>query len=138
MTVRVYFEVKKVAAVLGWSPRRARELLVSKGAFVRNGRKFMASPELLRERLPDLFDALRSWDETGERPDHVYLSVSDIAEKLGWRKQRARRWFEKEGVLLTLNGVKYTAPRILRDHFPDIYLRARGYDDDEPDQDPWA
>lgn len=48
------------------------------------------------------------------------LTVGDVARKLGWDAQRARRWLQRSGAGVKRNGRIITTPTLLANHFPEL------------------
>ena len=51
----------------------------------------------------------------------VVLSTVDVANLLGWRVERARRWLQREGVGFQMGERWFTTPTKIRAAFPDVY-----------------
>lgn len=52
----VYITTSEVAVILEWTQERARDWLISSGAAVKRGTRWVTTPELLRRAFPEVWD----------------------------------------------------------------------------------
>ena len=58
----------------------------------------------------------------------LYIKTSQVAEILDspedpWSTLRARRWLRRTGALVKRGKRYYTTPELLRDHWPEVFVR---------------
>jgi len=54
-------------------------------------------------------------------PRKRVLSCADVAQLLGWRTERARRWIRRHDIGFQVGSRWFTTPTKLRDAFPEVY-----------------
>lgn len=51
----------------------------------------------------------------------AYIEVAQIADAMGWRTERTRRWLLREGAVFKKGRYWYTTRQLLMASFPEVY-----------------
>lgn len=71
-------------------------------------------------------DRTKRWRRRAMADEKLLISLSQLAEVLGWNRQRALRWARREGIMVQVAGRWVTTRDRIRLAFPDVADRMMG------------
>jgi len=55
--------------------------------------------------------------------DAVYITLTELSDAMGWNRQRALRWAQREGVVFKVAGRWVTTKKRIVASFPEVWDR---------------